>query len=133
MSDGPKLTRNQEIVFGALMGSDVPLSAYEILDLEEVRAQGLKAPLTIYRALDKLREHGLVHRIESLNAFVACDRGPHSEPVGFMSCERCKKTVELPVGACEEILRSSAEADGFKLDRITVEVSGRCTSCASGD
>ena len=133
MSEAPKLTRNQEIVFGALRASDVPLSAYEILDLGDVRDQGLKAPLTIYRALDKLCAQGLVHRIESLNAFVACDRGPHAEPVGFMSCERCKKTVELPVGACEEILRSSAEANGFDLDKITVEISGRCTSCAAAD
>ena len=133
MSEAPKLTRNQEIVFGALRASDVPLSAYEILDLSDVRDQGLKAPLTIYRALDKLCEQGLVHRIESLNAFVACDRGPHSEPVGFMSCESCKKTVELPVGSCEEILRSSAEANGFDLDKITVEISGRCTSCTTGD
>ena len=133
MSEAPKLTRNQEIVFGALQASDVPLSAYEILNLGAVREQGLKAPLTIYRALDKLCAQGLVHRIESLNAFVACDRGPHSEPVGFMSCERCKKTVELPVGACEEILRSSAEANGFDVDKITVEISGRCTSCAGGD
>lgn len=133
MSEAPKLTRNQEIVFGALRASDVPLSAYEILDLGNVRDQGLKAPLTIYRALDKLCARGLVHRIESLNAFVACDRGPHSEPVGFMSCERCKKTVELPVGACEDILRSSAEDNGFDLEKITVEISGRCTSCAAGD
>ena len=126
----PDLTRNQKVVLRALTGSDVPLSAYDILDLRPVRDQGLKAPLTIYRALDKLQAFGLVHRIESLNAFVACDRGPHTEPVGFMSCDQCRKTVELPVGACEEVLRSSARANGFTLDKITVEISGRCTACA---
>ena len=129
----PDLTRNQKVVLKALSRADVPLSAYDILDLQEVRDQGLKAPLTIYRALDKLQALDLVHRIESLNAFVACDHGPHSEPVGFMSCDRCRKTIELPVGACEDVLRSSAEANGFKLDRITVEVSGRCTNCVAGD
>lgn len=129
----PELTRNQEAVFSALVASEVPLSAYDILDLAEVRERGLKAPLTIYRALDKLRDRGLVHRIESLNAFVACDREPHTEPVGFMSCERCRKTVELPVSDCEETLRASAEANGFTLDRITVEVSGRCTQCVDAD
>ncbi len=128
----PDLTRNQKVVLKALTGSDVPLSAYDILDLQDVRDQGLKAPLTIYRALDKLQALDLVHRIESLNAFVACDHGPHLEPVGFMSCDQCRKTIELPVGACEEVLRSSAKANGFKLDRITVEVSGRCTDCVEG-
>lgn len=129
MSDLPDLTRNQKVVFKALSESDVPLSAYDILDLHHVRDKGLKAPLTIYRALEKLQELGLVHRIESLNAFVACDRGPHAEPVGFMSCERCRKTVELPVDQCEAVLRASARASGFELDRITVEMSGRCTDC----
>jgi Fur family zinc uptake transcriptional regulator len=129
----PQLTRNQQVVLKALAGSEVPLSAYDILDLEQVRDQGLKAPLTIYRALDKLRALQLVHRIESLNAFVACDHGPHSEPVGFMSCDQCRKTIELPVGACEQVLRSSAKANGFTLDKITVEVSGRCTSCAEAE
>lgn len=133
MTKMPDLTRNQEVVFSALAASDVPLSAYDILDLAQVRDRGLKAPLTIYRALDKLRGHGLVHRIESLNAFVACARGPHTEPVGFMSCERCRKTVELPVGDCEDTLRASARANGFTLDRITVEVSGRCNRCAGAE
>ena len=125
MHEHPDLTHNQEVVLSALTGSGVPLSAYDILDLPPVRAQGLKAPLTIYRALDKLQNLGLVHRIESLNAFVACDRGPHTHPVGFMSCEQCRTTVELPVGDCEDLLRASARANGFRLDRITVEISGR--------
>lgn len=129
MTDSPRLTRNQKVVFDALSASDVPLSAYDILDLRRVRDKGLKAPLTIYRALEKLQDLGLVHRIESLNAFIACDRGPHAEPAGFMSCERCRKTVELPVGECEAALRASARANGFELDRITVEMSGRCTDC----
>ena len=130
MSEPHELTRNQKVVFEALDAADVPLSAYDILDLPPVRAKGLKAPLTIYRALEKLQALGLVHRIESLNAFVACDREPHTEPVGFMSCERCRRTVELPVGECETALRASAEASGFHLDRITVEMSGRCPDCA---
>lgn len=131
MSENEALTRNQKVVLAALAGSAVPLSAYDILDLAQVRAKGLKAPLTIYRALDKLQALSLVHRIESLNAFVACDREPHTHPVGFMSCEQCKTTVELPVSDCEELLRASARANGFRLDRITVELSGRCTSCGT--
>lgn len=133
MSETKDLTRNQQIVYTALNTSEVPLSAYDILGVDDVREGGLKAPLTIYRALDKLQELGLVHRIESLNAFVACDCGPHTHPVGFMSCKDCKKTIELPVSDCEDLLRAAADAKGFKLDKITVELSGSCTECADGD
>ena len=133
MSEHKDLTRNQQIVYTALNASEVPLSAYDILDVDNVRNGGLKAPLTIYRALDKLQELGLVHRIESLNAFVACDCGPHTHPVGFMSCRTCKKTVELPVSDCEDLLRATADSNGFRLDKITVELSGRCTECAEGE
>lgn len=66
----PQLTKNQALVMGALTHSDGPLSAYTILD--KLRDQGFRAPLQVYRALDKLLEYGLVHRLESLNAFVAC-------------------------------------------------------------
>jgi Fur family zinc uptake transcriptional regulator len=64
------LTKNQSLVMGALTNSDGPLSAYTILD--QLRDHGFRAPLQVYRALDKLVEFGLVHRLESLNAFVAC-------------------------------------------------------------
>ncbi|GAF76572.1 unnamed protein product, partial [marine sediment metagenome] len=70
MATKQKLTRNQDVVIKALAAIGQPLSAYRILDLDCVRDAGLKAPLTIYRALDKLVALGLVHRIESLNAFV---------------------------------------------------------------
>jgi Fur family zinc uptake transcriptional regulator len=131
MSTATKLTRNQEVVLDALNASKVPMTAYEILDLEAVRAKGLKAPLTIYRALDRLIDHGLIHRIESLNAFVACDHGPHHEAVGFLSCDTCRKTIELPVGECERLLQNAARKEEFDIDRITIEVSGRCTTCGN--
>ena len=66
-----ELTKNQSAVFSALRGAGKPLGAYEILD--QVRDQGFRAPLQVYRALQKLMELRLVHRIESRNAFVACD------------------------------------------------------------
>ena len=75
-----RLTKNQSVVLNALKSGDTPMTAYEILGLERVRAAGLKAPLTIYRALDKLIKAGLVHRIETINAFVACEHRPHPGP-----------------------------------------------------
>ena len=66
----PALTKNQSLVFDVLTRAEQPISAYTILD--RLREHGFRAPLQVYRALDKLLEAGLVHRLESLNAFVAC-------------------------------------------------------------
>ena len=66
----PDLTKNQALVFGKLSDASGPLTAYALLD--NLRENGFRAPLQVYRALDKLVDYGLVHRLESLNAFVAC-------------------------------------------------------------
>jgi Fur family zinc uptake transcriptional regulator len=125
-----ELTRNQRIVYDVLAGADGPLTAYEILALGPVRDGGLKAPLTIYRALDSLLQKGLAHRIESLNAFVACShRGPHTAAAGFIICESCKRTVELTAAECERLLHDEAAARGFELTRIGIELMGRCARC----
>lgn len=124
-----RLTKNQSVVLNALKSGDTPMTAYEILGLEHVRAAGLKAPLTIYRALDKLIEAGLVHRIETINAFVACERRPHPGPAGFAICEKCRKTVELTLTDCEAHLTENARRAGFRVDAMNVEMRGRCADC----
>ncbi len=130
MTAKPKLTKNQSVVLKALTRAKKPLTAYEILDLATVRTQGLKAPLTIYRALDRLRDEGLVHRIESLNAFLACcEKAGHTEPVGFVICDNCRKSVELRLSDCETHLGASAEAAGFQVGEIRVEMTGLCPAC----
>ncbi|MFP3921615.1 MAG: Fur family transcriptional regulator [Dichotomicrobium sp.] len=127
----PALTKNQSIVLAALKDRDTPMTAYEILALDEVRDAGLKAPLTIYRALDKLIEAGLVHRLETINAFVACERCPHPGPAGFAICEKCRKTVELTLTDCETHLTENARRAGFRVDAMNVEMRGRCADCRS--
>ncbi|MEM9123606.1 MAG: Fur family transcriptional regulator [Pseudomonadota bacterium] len=124
------LTHNQTVVIEALGASERPLTAYEILDLKDVRAKGLKAPLTIYRALEKLVDRGLVHRIESLNAYIACaHRHPHRSVSGFMICNDCKKTVEYPLQECESHLLQAPQAAGFKIGSVRVEMVGQCAAC----
>jgi Fur family transcriptional regulator, zinc uptake regulator len=123
------LTRNQHIVFDALLSASSPLTAYKILDLPAVQHEGLKAPLTIYRALEGLLEKGLAHRIESLNAFVACSSAPHEDSAGFMICEKCGTTIELPINACETPLRKQASKNGFHLHKISIEMLGVCRDC----
>jgi len=128
---GPALTRNQQAVLTALKGADKPLTAYDVLGLPAIRKAGMKAPLTIYRALDKLIDRGLVHRIESLNAFVHCDHGPHDHATGFLICTDCGRTLEVHLEACETHLAGRARDQGFAVDNVRVEMTGRCPDCAA--
>lgn len=124
------LTKNQTLVFGALSEADGPLSAYTILD--RLRDQGFRAPLQVYRALDKLVEFGLVHRLESLNAFVAC-RHPECdshETTAFTICDRCNQVQEITDPSLAKRLKQLADASGFALQKSTVELRGTCRSCA---
>ena len=84
-----RLTPIRRRVLEALLASHQPLGAYELIDRLAVRG-ARPAPITIYRALDFLREQGLVHRIESRNAFIACVQNHGSgDPVVFLICEKC--------------------------------------------
>ncbi|MBN9335739.1 MAG: transcriptional repressor [Devosia sp.] len=123
------LTRNQELVLGALTGSASPLSAYDILD--KLRGEGLRAPLQVYRALAKLLDRGLAHRLESINAFVACaDTRCHRKGlIAFAICESCGKVDEFADEVIEERLGAWAKTGGFKVERTTMEIRGRCADC----
>jgi Fur family transcriptional regulator, zinc uptake regulator len=123
------LTKNQTLVFGELSRAEGPLSAYTILD--QLRAEGFRAPLQVYRALDKLVEFGLVHRLESLNAFVACshkDCQAHSA-AAFAICEKCGQVNEISDPQLDERLRELAQASGFSLTKSVVELRGLCAEC----
>ncbi len=133
MSDKkPDLTRNQRVVLGALNEAATPLTAYEILDRAGVRSEGIKAPLTVYRALERLMARGLVHRIETINAFVACEHAPHAEPSGFAICQVCRRATELRLSDCEAHLTGNATSKGFHVEAIRVELTGRCAQCRAG-
>jgi len=125
------LTKNQSLVYGALSKTDGPLSAYTILD--NLREHGFRAPLQVYRALDKLVEFGMVHRLESLNAFVAC-RQPECDThrtVAFTICETCGQVDEVADNTLAEQLKALAREAGFALKKSTVELRGLCRSCAA--
>ncbi|MEP3274920.1 MAG: Fur family transcriptional regulator [Stappiaceae bacterium] len=123
------LTKNQNLVYGALSSATGPLSAYTILD--QLRDQGFRAPLQVYRALDKLVEFGMVHRLECLNAFVAC-RQPNCEThetIVFTICDTCGKVAEVSDDKLCSDLRKLAETTGFHLQKSTVELKGFCKAC----
>jgi Fur family zinc uptake transcriptional regulator len=126
---GADLTKNQTLVMDALAGAKGPLSAYTILD--QLRDCGFRAPLQVYRALDKLVEFGLVHRLESLNAFVAC-RQPGCEgheTIAFTICERCGQVKEITDDSLARRLKTMASQASFALTKSTVELRGICGAC----
>jgi len=125
------LTRNQSLVFDTLAAAEGPLSAYGILDV--VRDDGLRAPLQVYRALDKLVEAGLVHRLESINAFVACSHHHDNpdRPIAFAICETCGQVSEFSDETMERRLAAWADEHAFRPAKTTIEIRGICASCAN--
>src|SRR5262252_8064748 len=123
---GQRLTPLRRQVLETLAGSHRTLGAYEIMD--RMAAQGPRpAPITVYRALDFLLEHGLVHRIESRNAFLACISQHGAEPAAttvFLICERCGAVGETSSAAVAETLQAAARAAGFTPKARVIEVSG---------
>ena len=123
-----RLTPIRRHVLEALLASHKPLGAYEIM--ERLGQRSRPAPITVYRALDFLRDNGLVHRIESRNAFVACVQ-PHADndPVVFLICENCGTVGEAPGGAVAETLKGSCRAAGFTPKSPVIEIAGICSHC----
>ena len=125
---GVRLTKLRRRVLELVWTSHAPIGAYDVLRRLSQEHDGA-APPTVYRALDFLLEQGLIHRIESLNAFVGCidPRAPH---VGqFLICDDCGSAAELhDLRIDRAISRASAEAD-FTVERSTVEVRGLCPDC----
>ena len=130
---GLRLTPIRSRVLSLIAEAGKPVKAYELLDL--ARAQkgvGADAPPTVYRALDFLMANGFVHKLESVNAFVACHH-PNSDQhsVPFLICDRCHSAVELEDREVVAQLEARAKALGFQPQAQTLEVHGLCARCAT--
>jgi Fur family zinc uptake transcriptional regulator len=124
-----KFTPIRRQVLEALLSSHRPLGAYEVID-ELAKSMPRPAPITVYRALDFLMENGLVHRIESRNAFLACAHD-HDETsmVAFLICDRCGTVGEIPAAPVAQSLKAAARASGFAPKLSVVEIAGTCAHC----
>ena len=105
------------------------LGAYAILDLLRESGLGSQPPVA-YRALSFLVEHGFAHKIERLNAFVACALPDILHSPAFMICRKCETVVEAQSSSSSFDLSGTASATGFKIEQTTLEVKGVCHSCA---
>jgi Fur family zinc uptake transcriptional regulator len=130
----PDLTKNQKLVFDALDRTGAPMGAYALLD--KLRRHGLRAPLQIYRALDRLVDAGLVHRLESLKAFVACahpDSCHDTRIVAFAICDACGVVSEFADDQVQQRFTVWCRENRFQATATTMEIRGRCAQCAHED
>ena len=118
-----RLPQNARIVLQALRDRCQPIKAYSLL--ESLHDRGIKAPMTVHRALDRLIRAGLVRTLESLNAFVALPE-PLGVPVAFIICRHCErtKTVTLDPSGCDWL-----RAAGVNADETYVEAFSNCYNC----
>jgi Fur family zinc uptake transcriptional regulator len=125
---GVRLTDIRKRVLELVWRGHKPLGAYEILNaLQKERSSA--APPTVYRALDFLLEHGLIHKLESINAFVGCTDPETPHRAQFLICEKCGTTAELNDLRIDEAISDQAIAVGFKVLRQTIEAEGTCPHC----
>ena len=123
------LTKNQQTVLEILESSSEPLKAYTILF--DIQKKGIKSPLQVYRALDKLIEIGKVHKIESRNSYVACKHeGCNAKTsTSFLICENCENVKELIGNNLFSYFSKQSDKNNFQYRKHSLEIYGLCESC----
>jgi len=125
---GLKLTKLRRRVLELIWQSHEPVKAYDILD--RLKHDGFcSAPPTVYRTLEFLQTEGLVHKIESLNAYLGCGQPVALHQSQFLICLKCGTAAELADNEIRQLLASKAEALGFKIDNELIEIKGICSVC----
>lgn len=142
--EGLRFTEQRRHVLQALLESHVPASAYDVIERlagqgvhhdsgESAKSDSTKrlAPISVYRALEFLTANNFAHRIESMNAYVACDRGDDCEPGAtlFLICDTCGAAAEAPSDALGSLIGREAGERGFSPRRPVLEVRGLCARC----
>jgi Fur family zinc uptake transcriptional regulator len=127
-SKGARFTHLREKVYELLLQQEGAVGAYELLDDLKLTENNAK-PATVYRTLDFLMEFGLIHRLESTNAFVACHHFDCNHPVQFLICDQCGNVKEIQSAGLKDTLDNQAKSHGFNVTKQTIEAHGTCSSC----
>lgn len=123
-----QLTPIRRRVFELILERHAPIGAYDILASLK-KGEGALAPVTVYRALEFLLAAGLIHRIDALNAYVACE-SPHSTHIGqFLICRDCQRVMELDDDSISQLVAKRARAAGFTAEMDDIEIKGICDAC----
>jgi Fur family zinc uptake transcriptional regulator len=122
------LTPIRRRVLELIWRSHAPIGAYAIL--EQLARDGLKAmPPTVYRALEFLSSAALVHRLDSLNAYIGCGDPGEAHSGQFFICHKCKSVAEIHDTATTALLAGQAKTLGFHIEGSHIEISGLCNCC----
>lgn len=125
---GLRLTPTRRRVLEILLEQHRAMGAYEVLDT--LRDEGLGSqPPVAYRALEFLVRHGFAHRIERLNAFIACAHPGEDHAPAFLICRGCDSVAEAPSEITKGRLGEAAHSAGFKIERAVIEAVGLCPAC----
>lgn len=125
---GLRLTARRRRVLELVWMSHRPVGAYDIL--EALAEEGRRpAPPTVYRALDFLMDAGLVHRLDSLNAFVGCADPEHPHAGQFLICRSCRSVAELDDTELQQVVNTKVAEAGFQAETQMLEIQGLCSRC----
>ncbi|WP_375202043.1 Fur family transcriptional regulator [Hyphococcus sp.] len=122
LGGGKTLTRNERIIYRELCANARPMKAYALL--ERVHQQGLRAPMTVYRALNALIRHGLAKKVASMNAFVALRHEAGKTAEAFITCRTCGRTMEI--GLSQRQVDEIFSAAGMQISDVFIEAYGEC-------
>jgi Fur family zinc uptake transcriptional regulator len=125
---GARLTPLRRRVLELIWASHNAVKAYELLDRLADDARPARPP-TVYRALEFLMAHGLVHRVDSLNAFVGCPQAAHRHDAQLFICHSCGRVQEIAEPIIANAVSRGARRLGFEVQRQTIEMHGRCGAC----
>ena len=126
---GVKLTKLRQKVLTLILKNHGYVKAYDLLnDLKKSDASA--KPPTVYRSLDFLMEHGFIHKIQSLNAFVGCSHPDEHEDCYFLICKECKNIEECCSNKVKKVLTSTSGKNNFSPNQVTLEITGICQDCS---
>ena len=126
---GVKLTKLRQKVLTLILKNHGYVKAYDLLnDLK--KSDGSARPPTVYRSLDFLMEHGFIHKIQSLNAFVGCSHPDEHEDCYFLICKECKNIEECCSNKVKKVLTSTSGKNNFSPNQVTLEITGICQDCS---
>ena len=127
---GARLTPLRRRVLELVWGSHRAVKAYDLLAALG-DAEGAAKPPTVYRTLEFLMDLGLVHRIDSLNAFVGCPQPNRRHSAQFLICGGCGEVSEMNAASIDRAVADQAAGSGFALSRQIIELHGKCPHCAA--
>ncbi|MBB3169676.1 Fur family transcriptional regulator [Simiduia aestuariiviva] len=130
---GLRLTLQREQVLRLIWQNHKPVGAYQLMEqLAELTGKQV-APPTVYRALEFLLEHRLIHRLNSLNAFIGCACPDTGHAGQFVICRACGIALELNEASVRVPIQALAQSVGFQIEQQTLELSGLCPNCQTAD